>query len=309
MTWAYSEFDSTPATIVADIKAKILLSTDWSNPTGQVVQATSALGAQMVMDLNPTGATADNQRIRPKVWRAFSGGTGTDSVQRSLYWNQSGNNSAAQLHCKVSAGNTLLYIEIEGPRPGETAVDQVTYGSLRQCLFLSQITPYLVADVTPAVFFGGSTSYPFGETPNLSGTTNYFSHVSRNQAATAAWVSARLWAPGPIHMNQAQAIHSYQPIASDGSVVNFPWMVMEDAAGYRGRLTDLHYCGSNQSYGDYLANFGPGTDLSYGGNTYRITAPYKANGTNMQVGGSFGMPANNSSGTFFVSPLVAVRRA
>src|SRR6478609_2227318 len=118
MAFTYQEFTSTPATIIADIKTKVLLSSNWSNPTGQVLQCTAANGATMALDLVGGGA-ADNQRIRTMAYRLFSGGVGTNGVQRSLYWNRVGNITTAILRVRIFAGNTLLYIEIEGPRAGE----------------------------------------------------------------------------------------------------------------------------------------------------------------------------------------------
>lgn len=308
MAHVYSEFDSTPATIIADIKTKILLSSDWSNPTGQTVSCTAANGAQMALDLIGGGA-ADNTRIRPKAWRVFAAGTGTDGWQRSLYWTNASNATTTPLHCKVAAGNTLLYIEIEGPRGGELNNDNVTWGSIKQSVWLAQMTAYLTADVTPAIVFGGSSSYNGSEGANGTNPASYVCHVSRNQAANLAWVPARLWTLNPVFMATSVTYHAYQPVASDGNVMLFPFVVMEDVAGYRGRLTDVFYAGSNNSFGDTLSNLTIGQDVTYGGNTYRVTAPYKSNGNNNQNSyGPFGIVTNQNASNSVISPLIAVRK-
>ena len=61
MAFAYSVFDTTPANLVADLKTKILLSSDWSNPSGNVVKCTTPLGGVMAIDLQGSSVPS-NQR-------------------------------------------------------------------------------------------------------------------------------------------------------------------------------------------------------------------------------------------------------
>jgi hypothetical protein len=158
MAFSYQEFSTTPAGVVAAVKAAILTSSNWSNPTGQVVQCTAQNSATMALDLVGGGA-ADNQRLRTMAYRLFSGGVGTNGIQRSLYWNRTAGNAAEPLRCRIAAGNTLLYIEIEGGRAGEIGADSASAGSYRSCIFLAQITPYFGADTIPSIAFGGSSAY------------------------------------------------------------------------------------------------------------------------------------------------------
>jgi len=310
MAATYSEFDTTPAGVVAAVKAAILASSDYSNPTGQVVQATAASGATIALDLVGGGA-ADNQRLRTKAWRVFSAGSGTDGYQRTLYWCASGNNAAAPLHCKVAASTTLLYIEIEGPRGGETAADNVTWGSQRQNVFIADVTPYMAADVTPCVVYGGSTSTQGTETANGTAGVADVVHVSRNQAGTGSWLQGRLLTMSkPSIGGTTSSLLSYTNYASDGTTILFPYVLVEDVAGLRGRLTDLYFAGmfgsANQ---DNLTVIGTGQDVTYSGKTYRTTACYKSD-SGRNCLGSLGV-CNTSSGAGQQnnSPIIAVRKA
>lgn len=308
MAFTYSEFVSTPAGIVAAVKAAILASSNWSNPTGQVVQCTAANGATMALDLIGGGA-ADNQRIRTLAWRLYSGGVGTNSIQRSLYWARTAGTSGMTLRCRVAAGNTLLYIEIEGPRAGETSADSSTGGSFRQCIFLAQITPYLGSDTIPAIAFGGSSSYHGNESITFSVPNSVVTYVSRNQADNAPWVSGRLATlQFPIWQQALQAM-SQRQLAADGSLYLSPYVVFEDSAGIRGRLTDLYFGGWNSSDDTVVTgNLADGMPLSYGGNTYKVTVPYRTDGSgSAQSSGSLAATVNQ--GTQYRSPLIVIRTA
>jgi hypothetical protein len=306
MAFTYQEFTSTPATIIADLKTKIVLSSNWTVPTGNVVQCTAANGATMALDLTGGGA-ADNQRIRTMAYRLFSGGVGTNGVQRSLYWNRVAPASSATLRVRVFAGNTLLYIEIEGPRAGEAGADSTTFGSYRQSIWLAQITPYHGADTIPCVAFGGTSSYHGYESIVGTAPNSQVVYVSRNQGDTSSWVTARIMTlTVPAWQINAQA-YNYRALASDGTQFLLPWVVFEDSAGIRGRLTDMFYAGWSAS--DDTAVVGTIADsqtITYGGNTYRVTTPWRTDQTGSANSfGSFGVVANASVSVR--SPLVACR--
>jgi hypothetical protein len=312
MAFVLSEFTSTPANIVADIKTKVLLSSDWSNPTGSVLQATTPLGATMAVDLVGGGA-ADNLHMKPKFWRLFSAGSGTDAYQRYIYWSRNGNSisSSSTLHVRVTAGSTLLYVEIEGPQAGESGAD-ASQGSWRQAFFIAQMTPYFVGDTVPAVVAGGS-GYTNNESQAVGGYGIQCA-VSRNQANTAPWVMAKLASLSPLDTSQAGRGWTYQPVASDGNTYLLPYVVFEDVAGIRGRLTDLFFAGypsGENGVFDTVANgLAAGQQVTFGGNTYKITAPYRNEGQSGNTwfsGGSLGMTNNQNNP--ISSVLAAIRVA
>ena len=308
MAFIYSEFTTTPAGVVAAVKAAVLTSSNWSNPTGQVLQCTAQNGATMALDLVGGGA-ADNQRLRTTAYRLFSGGVGTNGVNRTFYWNRLGNATTSTLRCRVSAGNTLLYIEIEGPRAGEANADSNTQGSYRQCVFLSQITPYLGSDSIPSICFGGTGSYHGYE--GVSGVlpNSTVAYVSRNQFDSASWVNARLHTLQVPVAQTATQMFCQRQLAGDGTLYLTPYVVFEDTAGIRGRLTDLFFAGWSGSDDSFVnQNTADGMPVSYGGNTYKITTPYRSDGTgSAHCYGTLAVLSNASTPSR--SPLIAVRSA
>jgi hypothetical protein len=245
--------------------------------------------------------------MRTVAWRLFSGGVGTNSVQRSLYWTRIGNISTSTLRCRVAAGNTVLYIEVEGPRAGETAADSSSNGSYRQCLFLAQVTPYLGSDTIPAICFGGTTSYPGYENAVAQTPNSVVAFVSRNQADSASWVNARLHTLQVPQFRIAVQGFNQRQLASDGNLYLSPYVVFEDSAGIRGRLTDLFFAGWNSTDDSVVnQNLADGMPVSYGGNTYKVTVPYRSDGSSGNDSyGSLG--ATNQNGSPARSPMIAVR--
>jgi hypothetical protein len=312
MGFTYAEFDTTIVNVVADLKTKILVSSDYSNPSGQVLKATTPLGATIAVDLVGGGAV-DTQALRPTFWRLWSG-SGTDALAgRFLYWKRSaGGTTANPLHCKVAAGPTLLYIEIEGPRFNEAGADSVSYGSLRQCLCVAQLTPYFAGDAVPAVAVLGSTATSLFNSPISSDPRSMVCNVSMNAANTAPWVTAFALTLAQPASQQIGGWQTPLMASGDGNAYLAPWVIFEQLAGIRGRLSDVFYAGW---YGANLVNAGdtpavlqPSDVVSYGGNSYRMCAPYKSDGSNSGYsGGSFGMPYNLSPATNQHSPMVAVR--
>jgi hypothetical protein len=310
MAFTYQVFDSLPSTLVADLKAKILLSSDYSNPSGNVVKATTPLGATIAIDLTGSGAPTV-QAWQPLVWRTYATSSGTDQLPAgyTLWWKAvtSGALGTVPLHVTLYAGNTLLYVSIEGPRYNESFADG-TMGSLKQSIFISQLTPYHVADTTPTVVFGGSNSFP-GYSSATGAPQSIFARVGQNQAANAPWVGASLSA---LHFPSDMSTYTsgWTPRASDGSNYLSPYVVFEQAAGIRGRLTDLYFAGVNRSnnVADQALGAAPGEVMTIGSNSYRIEAPYRTSGNNNAVGalGAF-YNAGNANGDYGRSPLVAVR--
>lgn len=320
MSFTYSEFATTPANLVADLKAKILLSSDYTNPTGQVVLATTPLGAKIAVDLNAVAPTT--QKVSPGVWRAYAGTTGTDQyLGRNLWFKRvnSGATGTISLHVRVAAGNTLLYVDIEGPYASENFTDSVNYGSHRSAFAVAQLTPYFTgspADAVPAVVLCGSASYT-GYDAVTQSIGSQMSHVSRNMADTASWSEAHLETLD--HPTWGATVAdglswNRQALAADGNTYLAPYVLSEHIAGMRGRLTDLFFGGFNNP--SVLSGVDPNNGLqqndivTYGGNTYKMLAPYKTDASNASVvAGSFGYAQNQVSPRHVCSPLVAVRIA
>lgn len=236
MATAFSTFDTTPAGAVAAIKAAILASADWTNPAGDRVQATTTRGAAMVVDLADAAATA--VRLQFGVYRTAAL---ADKVIRYLQWRSSGGATTDPLHCVVSAGKEHLFITVEGPRAGEVNPADAAYGSFRPGFFVCDVVPYFASDAVPAVACGGTTS---ASTP--SGSATYPVHVSRNAANSASWVAGVLETLQPPRGNAGGPPLRYngQSLSGSGPVVR-PYLVFEDVAGMRGRLSSIFNLGWN----------------------------------------------------------------
>lgn len=316
MAFTYQNFDTTPANLVADLKAKILLSSDWSNPSANVVKATTPLGATMAIDLAGSTAPTTQSLSAPYIYRLFSGAAGTDQLAGlALWWkiNNTGATTTVPLHVTVVAGNTLLWISIEGPRLGENFADN-TNGSTRQTLAISQLTPYFAADTTPQVVAIGSTSYN-GYNSGQPVVTSTYVRVGQNMALNSPWATGMLMA-----LTFPEDWQGFQTVlpnkGNDGSFYFSPYVLFEHAAGLRGRLTDLYYAGINRSQNSsdlFVSGHSQGDVLTIGGNTYTVMAPYRGSLSNAwdSIGG-FGAYRNNSNNAgndYTRSPLVAVRTA
>jgi hypothetical protein len=304
MATAYSGFDTTPANVVADIKTHILNSTDWSNPAGSRVVATTTAGADMVVDLADAAATAAYMTLGIYRTAALA-----DKVTRYINWRASGGATSDTLHVICSAGKDHLFFSIEGPRGGETNAVDATYGSRKMSFFLGAISAYFSADTIAAVCLVAMTANNAGNADTC--------WVSRNQANTASWVPARLATLTPPVVgitsgNNTPNIAAVQRVASSGNTYLFPYVVFEDDAGIRGRLTKLHFAGgsidgNSNSVNDPVPN--QGSLLTYSSDTYILLASNKA--SNTVVSGGICQPygqANNDSApaNVWVSPVVAV---
>lgn len=271
----FSEFDTTPANVVADIKTKILLSSDWSNISGDIVKATAPSGAEMVVNL--AKAAAGNTVLNLSVWRSHNAGVGVDEKLYFLPWKRtSGSTSASSdpIHVKVSAGPELLYIEIEGPRGGETNAESAVNGSDRCSFCIGSITPYfdVAQDAVPAVVVVGNyTSSTIASQP--------VAYVSRNAANTTSWVPAYLLTLTPFSMTEV-ATYTGHHTGLDGKTYLMPWVVSEVAGGLRGRVTAAWFGGPSPSTLSSSSDptLAAGQRYTYDGRTYLLTSPSRVMG-------------------------------
>jgi hypothetical protein len=270
MATAFTTGASVITSLVADLKAAVLSCTDYANPAGQRVVATTTRGADIVVDLADAAAAAGKLTLGVYRTSALA-----DKLTRYLYWRPSGGATSDTVHWAVSAGKEHLYFHVEGPQAGETNAADATDGSAKQAFFIGDIAPYFAADTVPAVCVVAD--------PSAVVADGYIAcHVSRNQANNASWVAARLATLAPTPLISAAAagvtpITAVQRAASDGSAYLAPWVVYEDIAGLRGRIAKVFYAGANRQ------GSGGGTDpiastfsrYTYGSDTYILLAPMR----------------------------------
>jgi hypothetical protein len=303
----FEQYTTTPANWVADTKAKITTSTDWSNITGNIVKATTTRGAEMVVDLNK--AAPVNNYATISVFRTHNGSSGTDEVTRYLHWkyNSSGTTSNT-LHCLVSASKEHLVLQVEGPYGTESNYDNIDAGSKRSTFVIADIVPYHGGDTVATVGMWANTA-------NSQSTVggNHFLAVSRDQGNSESWVPASIGTVHPIMSTEQStyAAHLFQHVAKgDGKTYLFPYVVIETADGLRGRLNNVYWAGwskANASSGAEAPGLAEGNIVTYSSADYLIrkftrSIPVSSSQT---VGPFGGVPQSSS---FEYAPLIAIKK-
>lgn len=259
---------------------------------GSFVKATTTRGAQMVVDL--AGTTPDTLKVQPIVYVTHDGTTAGNSIQRYVIFKRFTGSAATILHCRVSAGKEWLYLDVEGPRGGETNAD-ATAGSYRSPLYLGDVVPYDAGDTTPAVVLvGGSTT----GVPETTVTVR----VSRNRDGTGTWVPARLHTLVPATVNVQVTNAAWQPLARNGDYVQAPFVVFEMTDGLRGRLANAFFGGFAGFIADASDLTPPpqGTEMTYGSWKYKALYPQRTDGSGGALSYGFGSIYNNGQATYSV---------
>jgi hypothetical protein len=376
MTITYEEFDSTPATLIAALKTKILANTHWTDQgvvavsttstgatvaaqstvtltsaagfvAGQwivvnpgtsdalyqvssiagnvltvvgtwgvifasgstfrtrntVLKSTSDRGVDLIVDLE--GGGLSGAYIGTTTYRAYAGtapGGHTDSKNYWLYWKTSGAVMTVPLHVTLSVGKNHLFFAIEGPRPFETGPTSTTYGSIKNYFAVCDLVPYHAADTTGAVI-GISGSTNGASTPAVSVANSHQVAVSRDFANTASWQPGRLASLDWPTIYTTDVVTMNRTCTIDGNTYLFPYVMVSEAEGIRGRLSTFFYCGTTSP--SPVTDFPDpvGTKVSYGGIVYKLVAVNKGDGTSV-AWGPFGSVANN--GAITRSIIVAV---
>lgn len=255
---------------------------------GSYVKCTTTRGAQMVVDLSDSAATAVKMNLA--VYRTHDGTTAVDKVTRYINVRTSGGATSDTWHCHVSAGKEHLYFDCEGPRVGEVNADSATLGSGRQLFFLGDIVPYFAGDTTPAVVLVANTA-------SAAANTDQVVYVSRNQGNSTSWVMAHLatlQSPGATSVQGSAPLYMTSGLqraaVGDSKTYVFPYIIFEDIDGLRGRISKAFHAGYN------LTPAGPSTTdiippvmsrVSYGGDTYILLSTDRGRGG---VSGAQGSP-------------------
>jgi hypothetical protein len=301
MATTYAEFTSTPATLVADLRAAILASSDWAQPNAggapNLVAATTTRGVQMAVDLSDV--TPTTQVAVFGVYRSHNGTVGVDKVQKRLWFKRvaSGAVDTVTLTVTVSAGKEHIYVSIEGPRPGVNFADNASFGSLRAAFFISDLIPYFPVEDTVPVAVCGANHLGAGFDQTLDPYVyTYSATQGYRQSKLLTLREASLSYGGPNRNGR------------DGDLYLSPYVVSEDSMGMRGRLNKFFYCGLN-FYDAADAPVAPqNSRVVYDTLPLKILAPYKSDAANIiNVAGPFGYIVNaNGVNQYTRSPLVAV---
>lgn len=261
MPTAYSEFDTTPVNLVADVRARILLSSDWTANGATALTATTTSGVPM--HISPTG-TPSILFASWQVHRLHNGTTGTDTLTRNIYYKHNSTAGATTsnvvLHVVVSAGKDHLFIYIEGPRATEQYPDRTDFGSVGQSLFLGDVVPYFTGQTGCYVVAGNGES-------TTSPLASDYAVLSRNRSNTTSWVRTRMMTLAlPAYGNLSSGMQS-NPRAADGTYYLAPWVCFEQLDGLRGRIRDLYHAGATETRPDDY-RFDSGETVTVGGREF-----------------------------------------
>lgn len=246
--------------------------TSFAAATGAFIKCTTTRGAQMVIDLAYTALTTDN--LNMAFYTSHDGTTGANVLTRFLY--SGGATGTNTWRIRVSAGKEHLYVEAEQPRYGETGSD-TSYGPRKSFFAVCDVVPYHGGDATPVVAV-------MAEESATNGLGGKYVRISKNAAATQFWVPASLATLGMSATSNTEADSAYveqlQRVSKgDGKTYLFPYVVFELQDGLRGRLSSFHDGGPSYPQATNLEGFSAvlplaeGTEVSYGGVTYRVIKP------------------------------------
>jgi hypothetical protein len=325
MALAYSEFLSTPATLAADIRTKILLSTDWSQPNSgslpNLVACTTTAGAAMRVEFSPSAMTNDNYRIGVRAWRAHNGTTGTDNKDYMLNFRDTGvggGTTADRLYVTVSASKDCLYVSVEGPRIGDANAEDASRGSTKTYFFMSALVPYFAGDTNPVVVVGGFLGNNINPRGSNMGPYGAVFVSQGADATTQSWAPATVSSLQPLAGNVALQPYMPQPISvlDSNNYYMYPLVITERTAGIRGTMSDLYFAGFN-IIADVSNTFdipaALGQTITYSGKSYKLQAVSKAHGA---FGGSsymyhpLGAQTQYTTGqAFFQSTVIGIRTA
>lgn len=305
---AYSEFTTTQANLLTDLRTAILASASWTRPNAgskpSTYKATTTRGADMVFDLED--AAIDTQKMTIGVWRSYDGTTFTDKTQRYLYWRNTAGASTNVLHCIVSISKEHVFISVEGPRGAESGTESTTNGSGRQSFFMCDLVPYFGADTNPVVFAGGN---PIAQLPSSNININCVGHVTRDYANTTSWSQGYLATLTNVASGGAVSWNYTNKSIIDSNYYIYPYVYISTNDGIRGRLATFFFAGYVLP-DNYLSDvYAPsiGARITYDSQVYKIVYTNKAATNSGATYNQFGYHnSNNGNPNYLAIAIPAV---
>lgn len=284
MATTFASGDCTVTGLIAALKEAIDVSSDWSIPAADRVTCTTTRGE--IMHLNFSAAAAAGLTV--VVSR--NADIAVDYTTRYLQWRDSGGATSDTVHWVISAGKEHLFISIEGPRAGETNAVSTTMGTYRAIFWIGDLVPYHASDSIPATVLVAATAT--GK-PDFIATS-----VSRNQANSSSWVSARLLTLTQPRVGSSSGDLGWSSVplraTGDSKTYMWPYVVVEETDGPRGRVAKVFHLGACIQ-GDF-SDIPPSlfSRYVYGSDTY-ITLP-TTRSVSAASYSSFGGLSSTSSG-------------
>lgn len=312
MGLSYTEFATTGTNLLADIRAAILASSDWSRPNAagkpSLYKATTDRGADMIVDLEDAASTL--YVLKCAVWGSHDGTTGANKNAKYINWRPiaAGNStmtSSSPLYVTLSCGKNHFFLMVEGPKAGDPGVYTTAYGSWRNYLFLSDLVPYHTSDTQPVVVVGGASWDRSNSAASVSNNDHQI-QVSKGKNATINWSQGKIVTLDFPTMFTSDTIAVTRQCAWDNNYYISPYVIFDDLDGMRGRLAMFHFAGYNQtSDASEVASTPVGSKVLFNGQWYKLIAVNKTDANSAQWG-PFGSVSNATGATAFRSIVVAI---
>ncbi len=270
-----------------------------------LLKTTTTRGAQIVIDLAPSTRNGTS-RVTYRMFASHPGGSygaGIGMSDTRQVWFSAGAQAVGNVvHVTLSISKEHLFFSLEGPRPGEVGATSATYGSLRNYMFACDVVPYHDTDLTPCV-----ASWPgglFDASPDITEGIHRAA-VSRNSTDTSNWGLCRLATVTVPNFATSQSANVPNLSTVDNRMYMWPYLVLQDDEGLRGRLASFFFIGINRTTLVFDAPANTGELFTQDGVVYKTIEVHKGDAT-QPAGGGFGVFSGGTAASAYWSPVVAV---
>ena len=269
-----------------------------------LVKSTTTRGAEIVLDLAGTNRATNYLEYHMYVTHTgstYTSGTGM-STKRRVTYSTGGQAAGNTLHVILSISKEHIFFSIEGPRPGETGATNATYGSVRNYMFACDVVPYHDSDDEPCI---ATWSLSAHDTSPDVGEGIHRGAVSVNSTDTSAWIPCRFPTVTLPHFASGAASNVQNLSTIDGNMYMWPYLVVQDDEGLRGRLASFFFVGINRVTVVFDFPSNTGEFFEQDGIVFKTLEVHKGDST-QPAGGGFGIFSAASGAGAYYSPVVAV---
>jgi hypothetical protein len=255
----YEAWDTTPANLIADLTSR-LQANGWTVNSGKFY----GVGGGRTLCISLDSASASGLSLT-----AYNE-SGTGGKGFVVAYNATATSNP--IHAVLSVSTQHLFLSVEGPYWNETGAAQATsgYGSPAGYFCLAPIVPYQTLDTQTEslVCAAGFVGLSFNAHPKC---------FIRRGFNAASWADARLMTVRPVTNTETYSVINKNTGAGLGSgVYLWPYLVVDENMGLRGRLDRLFYCSDGSSVaGDVPAATYINLRCSVAGVNYRVVRSHK----------------------------------
>lgn len=219
MTYVQKVLANRSTELVAEIDAALVTANGWTK-VGSTYTSPTVDGRTLSFTMTDTALYT--QFVLPTK----------NGANKTLYMYHGTASNVAQCDLTIHAGPDFFYINTKGPNPGQSNAWNATYGSPRTYFGLFPLVAYHPADTAKSYVAVGSVTS--GSAP--TGDRDVFVDIGLNGVG---WQPARLGTIRPAIQDDVGSGDSFQTRRALGVTPLWPFLVVENQAGLRGRL---NYC-------------------------------------------------------------------